>query len=1281
MPTLVSTGEITIADLNDAVQLLLSLPTVALPANAAGTVSSFATAVSTARVMQGGANVTASWTLSKADSNCTSTLASGVVTVSALSADAGSVTVTATRAGWPTLTAVFALSKAKQGATGATGSTGAAGATGSTGAAGAAGADAFTLLLSSEAWQLPADSGGNVTSYTGAVTTAKVLKGTTDDTSNWTFTRLASSANITSTASGTPAGSIVTITAMAAASAVEYVDITATKSGAPTLTKRFNVTKAKQGAAGAPGSTGATGSTGPRGTVELARAIATSVWSDSEAASALSGAGYGTAVSGDVVTLYNTSTKWAESRVYSGTWQTLAAHINGALLVDESVVAGKIDTRGLSIKDAAGNVILAAGTALGYLDAAGALRLAGDAVAYTDPRNLVDASSWVPGSAFPWSGLNTVAAENSVISGVGPNGATMALLKGLSNGDSATAGNWDGGYYNDGPLNTYRAIDTSKRYRVIVPFKRLDSSPSGTSRFYMGASPAFPGAGLERLYGQNGTSLISNPYFVNRLVSELPLNVWLYAVGYVYPLGSTNVALADTGIYVASTGEPVAGNNGAATFVWHSNAATLGSGLRAGQYDCKTVGEEMHFAPPFIHVVDGSEPKHTELFRPSSILNENISINADGTLSGGGAGQVTITGLGYTGDMNATSDLTLVADIGCTVAGNTITSTHTSSGFGNCAAHSREGFANGAYLSFVVNDLGKSFLAGLNDAPASSNTYTDMEFCWYLDASGNARVRTGANIAVDLYTTTVAVGDVLLIQYDGGACYFLKNGVLMYTATGVTPGRTYFADFSLYHVGTTVAGIKFGPLGNNAWGALAGIPYETIFNNDDSVALGFNPTFNWPSGNYPVNWLNWAGGVPTKETSIVRVGTAAVRYAASGANIGMQRQVSFAASPLPVGTFLAGSVDMYLVAFTSGKPLIVVDLFTDSALTAYTRREVPIPVASAGAVGAWQRVPWTARVGAAQQIYGVRIYVMGCWTAAVTGAFTGTVIFDNLRFMLADSTVDNKALTLSEASGVITIPGSGGGSVTAVTPNNKITPANVSTYLAAAAIDDVYIGNKITSSNFDGVIDAAGNITNVGASGWALGKAGQMVVDAAHVRGKLTVNQLSTLTRRADSANVFNNVFTLSSGVVQSTTVDPSASIVSAVSYAGGSTLSVKVRGHFDFAPNATYQNTNGRLNLFFRAILFNVTTGQTITIDRGNDYTGLIPMTMPASPFISQIPFLIDFFTSAFNVNVGWGAGDTISARCIFQASLIPMNSATNLNAFQSASASFTVQLMENLV
>lgn len=120
------------------------------------------------------------------------------------------------------------------------------------------GTDTVTAVLTNESATVPADNIGTVATFVGAETTMSVFVGATDDSANWTFT--AAKTNITSTASGTPINRTQTVTALSAVSG--FIDITASKSGYTSITKRFNVNKSLNGATGPTGPTGITGPTG-----------------------------------------------------------------------------------------------------------------------------------------------------------------------------------------------------------------------------------------------------------------------------------------------------------------------------------------------------------------------------------------------------------------------------------------------------------------------------------------------------------------------------------------------------------------------------------------------------------------------------------------------------------------------------------------------------------------------------------------------------------------------------------------------------------------------------------------------------------------------------------------------------------------------------------------------------------------------------------------------------------------------------------------------------------
>lgn len=110
---------------------------------------------------------------------------------------------------------------------------------------------------------------------------------------------------------------------------------------------------------------GTPGMQGQRGNVDISVATAGSIWSDSEAAAGLAAAGYGAPQLRDLVNLYKADRTFSAQRMYDGAkWVVVDYVYNGSVFVKGSILPESIDTRGLTIKDAAGNVIFGSGVNL-----------------------------------------------------------------------------------------------------------------------------------------------------------------------------------------------------------------------------------------------------------------------------------------------------------------------------------------------------------------------------------------------------------------------------------------------------------------------------------------------------------------------------------------------------------------------------------------------------------------------------------------------------------------------------------------------------------------------------------------------------------------------------------------------------------------------------------------------------------------------------------------------------------------------------------------------------
>jgi len=231
---------------------------------------------------------------------------------------------------------------------------------------GADGSDGLAALLTNESHTLPASTDGTVASVSGAVTTMKVYKGTVDDSANWTYAF--SPGSSASTLSYTTSGGTLSVTGMNSGVDTASVDITASKAGASSITKRFTVTKSKTGATGS-------GQQGQRGNVDISAVTNSSVWSDTEAVAALVAAGYGAPQVRDMVNLYKADRTFSVQKMYNGSaWVTVDYVYNGNVFVKGSILPEALDTRGLTVRELDGTIIVGAGTALNELYAAAGTR-------------------------------------------------------------------------------------------------------------------------------------------------------------------------------------------------------------------------------------------------------------------------------------------------------------------------------------------------------------------------------------------------------------------------------------------------------------------------------------------------------------------------------------------------------------------------------------------------------------------------------------------------------------------------------------------------------------------------------------------------------------------------------------------------------------------------------------------------------------------------------------------------------------------------------------------
>ncbi|MER2006506.1 MAG: hypothetical protein ABS939_03560 [Psychrobacillus sp.] len=289
---------------------------------------------------------------------------------------------------------------------------------------GDAGANAVTAVLSNDSQTVPTDKDGNNGVYGSAVTTISVYVGATDDTSNWSAT-----ASPSTGVTGSLSGKTYSVTGMTVDTG--YVDITVSRSGYASVTKRFTVTKSKQGA------TGNTGSAGQN---------ATAYWLVSSVP----------AIGKNIAGIYNPTTITVSAKSQTGTGTP--ANYSGRFIISESTdgstfttkytssanEASKTHTPSAGIKSVKVQLCLAGGTS-NVLDEQ-IIPVVSDGATGASGQDAVVSVVWTPDGNTVRNSSGTLTAEVNVYKGSSP--VVPSAFKWYIQDPTATAtsgGDADGG--------------------------------------------------------------------------------------------------------------------------------------------------------------------------------------------------------------------------------------------------------------------------------------------------------------------------------------------------------------------------------------------------------------------------------------------------------------------------------------------------------------------------------------------------------------------------------------------------------------------------------------------------------------------------------------------------------------------------------------------------------------------------------------------------------------------------------------------------------------------
>jgi Fibronectin type III domain len=196
----------------------------------------------------------------------------------------------------------------------------------------------------------------------------------------------------------------------------------------------------------------------------------------------------------------------------------------------------------------------------------------------------------------------------------------------------------------------------------------------------------------------------------------------------------------------------------------------------------------------------------------------NLIVTGASTLPG------SLADYGYTGTLDATTDIVLIARGNCTVAGNLAEKVGGTTAW-DSDVYSRDSAYGACVASATPMQANAHIMFGLNSDPTTDQNFTSLDFAWYVRDDGTALIyENGSNVG--MAAIAYAAGDTLVVLYDGSRVRYMQNGQER-RVVAATPGLVLFLDSSFYTPGGRLSHIRFGALSANDWASIGYVNVQT----------------------------------------------------------------------------------------------------------------------------------------------------------------------------------------------------------------------------------------------------------------------------------------------------------------------------------------------------------------------------------------------------------------------------------------------------------------------